>query len=192
MGKDREYCGAKKTHGGTCKQPAGLGTGHVGVGRCKFHGGATPAHEKAGAEEMVKRGLLFYGAPIDIDAHEALIWEVERTAGHVAYLDAQIAGFDWKEAKRAGMERDEFEIKVQQANTLYRAERKHMVNVCQAALAAGVDERRVRVAERTGAAIVKLLDGIFADLKLTKTQQRKAPGVVRKHLTVFEGGREAA
>jgi hypothetical protein len=28
--------------GETCSQPAGWGTDHVGTGRCRFHGGATP------------------------------------------------------------------------------------------------------------------------------------------------------
>ncbi|MFW5968953.1 MAG: hypothetical protein ACOCV2_15620 [Persicimonas sp.] len=37
-------CGAKtKSTGEPCQQPAGFGTDHVGEGRCKFHGGATPA-----------------------------------------------------------------------------------------------------------------------------------------------------
>lgn len=36
-------CGAKKRQGeGFCTRPAGWGTDHAGVGRCKFHGGATP------------------------------------------------------------------------------------------------------------------------------------------------------
>jgi len=38
------YCGARKrqpTHPGeTCRRPAGWGTWHPGVGRCKLHGGA--------------------------------------------------------------------------------------------------------------------------------------------------------
>jgi len=40
----REYCGAKKRQGaGTCRLRAGWATDHVGFGRCKLHGGATPA-----------------------------------------------------------------------------------------------------------------------------------------------------
>jgi len=36
-------CGAKtKGDGEPCKRPAGWGTDHPGVGRCKLHGGATP------------------------------------------------------------------------------------------------------------------------------------------------------
>jgi hypothetical protein len=35
-------CGARKRQGeGTCRRPAGWGTDHVGVGRCKLHGGST-------------------------------------------------------------------------------------------------------------------------------------------------------
>lgn len=36
-------CGAKKKQGpGNCAQKAGWGTDHVGQGKCKLHGGATP------------------------------------------------------------------------------------------------------------------------------------------------------
>ena len=36
------FCGAKTRAGTPCKRPAGWGTDHVGEGRCKLHGGATP------------------------------------------------------------------------------------------------------------------------------------------------------
>lgn len=37
-----QSCGAKTRRGTPCKKPAGWGTDHVGIGRCKLHGGATP------------------------------------------------------------------------------------------------------------------------------------------------------
>jgi hypothetical protein len=40
-----KYCGAlarSRGPGLTCRQVSGYGTDHVGQGRCKFHGGATP------------------------------------------------------------------------------------------------------------------------------------------------------
>jgi hypothetical protein len=38
-----EKCGAKKRGGpGLCTRPAGWGTDHAGVGKCKLHGGASP------------------------------------------------------------------------------------------------------------------------------------------------------
>lgn len=38
----RQHCGAKTRSGTPCTQVAGWGTQHVGVGRCKLHGGASP------------------------------------------------------------------------------------------------------------------------------------------------------
>lgn len=35
-------CGAKTRSGGVCKKQAGWGTDHLGEGRCRLHGGATP------------------------------------------------------------------------------------------------------------------------------------------------------
>lgn len=43
--EDGPYCGAKKKAargGGPCRQTAGAGTNHPGVGRCKWHGGNAP------------------------------------------------------------------------------------------------------------------------------------------------------
>lgn len=37
-----EKCGAKNKQGGTCQHEAGWGTWHVGEGKCKMHGGASP------------------------------------------------------------------------------------------------------------------------------------------------------
>ena len=39
---DYPKCGATTRAGHPCKRPAGSGTDHVGEGRCKHHGGATP------------------------------------------------------------------------------------------------------------------------------------------------------
>lgn len=49
-------CGAKNRSGGTCLQPAGWGTDHAGMGRCRFHGGATPV--KHGRYSTVKRDAI--------------------------------------------------------------------------------------------------------------------------------------
>ncbi len=41
-------CGAQtKGTGAPCRRPAGWGTDHAGVGRCKLHGGATPRGVKS-------------------------------------------------------------------------------------------------------------------------------------------------
>lgn len=41
--KDYDICGAKtKKDGSPCQKPAGWGTDHPGIGKCKLHGGASP------------------------------------------------------------------------------------------------------------------------------------------------------
>jgi len=48
-----EQCNARKRAGdGYCKLRAGHGTDHVGLGRCKFHGGTTPGQTKAIVDEL--------------------------------------------------------------------------------------------------------------------------------------------
>jgi hypothetical protein len=46
-------CGAKTRAGASCRRPAGWGTDHVGEGRCKLHGGASPI--KTGRYSTVAR-----------------------------------------------------------------------------------------------------------------------------------------
>lgn len=178
-----ERCGAKKTQGGICKQPAGHGTGHVGVGRCKFHGGATPTHEKAGAEEIMRRGHLWYGDPVDVEPHVALLQEVYRTAGHVAHLQREVGT---REINTDDTAVAKAEIAV--LRDLYKRERTHLVTVCQVALNAGVQERQVQLAEKMGELIAPVLAGILEDLDLTPKQRKSAPEVIGRHLRVLEGG----
>jgi len=54
-------CGAKTRSGGKCKQAAGWGTDHAGVGCCKLHGGSLPNHRASAAliiEERDARTML--------------------------------------------------------------------------------------------------------------------------------------
>lgn len=189
-----EKCGAKKTDGsGTCEQPAGLGTDHLGVGRCKFHGGATRSHERAGARELARRGLLWYGDPDpDADPGEALLEEVQRTAGHVAWLAKEISEREGPEEGAEPEEASAERLRLSSLRVLYREERDHLVRVCQVALNAGVEERRVRLAEQLGDQLANVLDAIFGELELTPKQRKQAPAIVRRHLFAIEGGREAA
>ncbi len=60
-GHGANHCGAKRRDGRLCEQPAGFGTQHVGIGRCKFHGGSTPTqvqHAAVVAEERSARTIL--------------------------------------------------------------------------------------------------------------------------------------
>lgn len=51
---DERYCFGRKKHGGVCRRPAGWGTSHVGMGRCKLHGGSTPTHVKSAENARIQ------------------------------------------------------------------------------------------------------------------------------------------
>lgn len=53
---DPKYCGAKKRQGeGHCRREAGWGTPHFGTGRCKLHGGCSPASRRKGELVLAER-----------------------------------------------------------------------------------------------------------------------------------------
>jgi hypothetical protein len=87
------FCGGKRRGGreGTCRRRAGSGTSHVGVGRCKVHGGSTRSHVIAAERKIARHTANIYGIPRHIDPGSGLIEEYWRTAGIVAGLDAKVA-----------------------------------------------------------------------------------------------------
>jgi hypothetical protein len=55
-------CGAKQTNkAGTCRQPAGLGTDHLGYGRCKFHAGASTGPKSEDGKRRASQNSRIHG-----------------------------------------------------------------------------------------------------------------------------------
>ncbi len=105
---------------------------------------------------------MTYGLPVKVSPTQALVDEIQWTAGHVAWLREPIQeleqqeltwgrteyregagekGAKWKSVDRAG------------ANVLldlYERERRHLVAVTTAALSAGIQERRVQIRRAAG------------------------------------------
>jgi hypothetical protein len=143
---------------------------------------------------MARRAVATYGLPREVDPGTALLEEVHRTAGHVAWLHEKVQEVDeadlvWGVVEEVDKGSGEFTgtdttsaAKPNVWLTLYQAERKHLTDVCKAALAAGIAERQVRLAEQQGALIVGLLQRIFDDLDLTAEQRALIPTVVPRHL----------
>lgn len=189
------HCGAKKRQGeGTCTRPAGWGTDHVGSGRCKLHGGSTPAGGKAAEREQAIAAVAMYGLPREIDPHAALLEELHRTAGHVAFLQQIIsAGELIREKSATGKRRT---VKLDQQTfaagdqpsvwmALYAAERKHLADVAKTCIQVGIAERQVALAEQQGHLIAQVLRGVLKDLGVA--DRPEVPDVVRRHLTLVAG-----
>jgi hypothetical protein len=188
----RDKCGGRKRDGsgGLCTRPAGWGTSHPGIGKCKLHGGSTPNHKTAARVVQARRDVATYGLPVDVEPGLALLQEVHRTAGHVAWLGAKVAELDeadlvWGVTEEVDKGASEFTgvdtTRAAKPNAwlqLYREERKHLVDVSAATVKAGVDKAIVKLTEQQGALIAGAISRILDGLELTPSQRALVPSVV--------------
>jgi hypothetical protein len=192
---EKPKCGAKKRQGdGCCRRPAGWGTDHPGAGCCKLHGGATESHRSAATEELARQAVITYGLPRDIAPTDALLEEVRYSAGHVAWLREQVAALEaqslvWGITEETQKNATEFSgtdtTRAAAMNMwldLYHKERRYLLDVTKAVIAAGVEERRVKLAEAQGSLLNDVIRRILARLSLTPDQSKLLPLVVPEEL----------
>lgn len=190
-------CGAKKREsrgGGTCQLAAGHGTPHPGVGTCKYHMGCTPAVVKSAMTKYARSAVETYGLSREIDPRDALMEEVWRTAGAVDWIQRKIQELDpdalvWgvTEFKEGTQDDKVLSVRTESATLnawvdLYQRERAHLVSVSKAAIGAGIEERKVRLAEQQGQMIGDAIRAILGDLNLDPTQQALVSTVVPNRL----------
>ena len=165
---------------------------------CAFHGGNAPQNKAAAqrrlAEEKALAALETYGRPVDTTPTEALLEEVRWTAGHVQWLRERVRELE-QQAVTWGMTETVEKTAGEWPGTdtthaaapnvwvdLYARERRHLLDVCKAAIQAGVEERRVRLAEQQGSLLAEVIRKILGDLDLSAEQQALVPEVVPRHL----------
>lgn len=190
-------CGAKRTGKsqsgpGVCCQPAGWGTDHPGIGHCKLHGGNTPNVEKADiTKHVMKEAIMTYGAPLDITPEQALLDEVHRTSGHVEWLRQRIATMGQEGKENAALHQfTQMGVVPSFWIQAYQDERRHLVQVCKAAITSGLQERQVRLAEQQGQMIASILQAFLQDQRMSFTQPQlnEAPHVIRELLMTIPRG----
>jgi hypothetical protein len=184
----------RSTDSGACTKAAMLGQ-EV----CASHGGKSRQNRAAGQRRETERKataiMQTYGRPIDTNATEALLDEVKWTAGYVAWLREQVGKLDeaaliWGKTKTTiqdvvipGVGLDQADGTTEEAKPhIYRQmlleERRHLVDVCKAAISAGIEERRVHLAEQQGALVADVIKRILDALHLTPQQLSLVPEVV--------------
>lgn len=165
-----------------CSRPAGWGTDHLGIGRCKLHGGNVPNHRQAAQTELAKRGVEAFGLPLNIEPHEALLQELHRTAGIVEFYQQQINALE-TEANMVGpvgtsgtaRDTDLEHTPKAEANIwirLHKEEREHLVRVAKTCIDAGIQERQVQIAEAQGALFANAIRGLLSALEINLTSPR--------------------
>jgi hypothetical protein len=126
---------------------------------------------------LAERAVVTYGLPRTVAPAVALLEEIARTAGHVDWLGKQVSGLDdpTADGSRPWVE-------------LYRLERRHLREVCRDAIAAGVAERQVTLAEQQGHLMASVITAVLAELQLTPDQRALVATVVPRHLRAVEAG----
>lgn len=148
----------------------------------------------------------FMGSPIDVDPHDAIVTAIRITAGEVKYCDEQIRRLSEDELFERPLETSiqqlpsgqwvQIEEKrtgeiISRWVTLRDDALANLVRYSKWAIEVGIDERRVRVAERVADVIAPLLTNLAADLNLSDEQRKLLPLAIDRNLRVLEAASES-
>lgn len=199
-----------------CGQPHARCTAHTRAGNpcgqkpmagqtvCRMHGGSAPQSLEAAQRRQLERQALLaaesFGLPREVDPHTALLEELHRTAGAVQWLGAIVADLErdevaWgrvKETRGTQLEKGAENGTTYQAVpnafvALWQVERKHLVDVSRACISAGIEERRVRLAESAGQQLAAVIRSVLDRLELSDGQRSLAVQVVPDELRRLAG-----
>lgn len=173
-------CGAHKKDGaGLCRNPAGMGTDHLGYGTCKYHMGCTPAVARGAhralladkVDEMKRLGVV----PANANPEEVLLQEVARAAGAVAYFDDLVAALEEDELlSPRGIVLTE----------MWNEQRRLLAQTAKSVVQAGLAKRTVQVQETQAALLVQIVLAVIGspELSLDSEQQSIARRLVASQL----------
>jgi len=170
-----QLCGfpVSPSQGTVCRNQAGQGTLHAGVGYCATH------QIVAAREQGVYLADLYRGAPTDPE--DALERQLAQSQSAIAVLTALVAEMPLRDLEATPEGRVAMRLLGQERDRLTRTA-KSMIDM-------DFRERQTGLAEKLSQPIVAVLEGVLADLRLNRDQQAAVGPIVRKHLALLEGGR---
>lgn len=205
-------CGRrKKENRGYCKFPAGFRTQHLGEGPCYLHGGFIPrVVERLALRRMVGH-IVQNGKWTEADGKLALDVEQQGKTGTALQrivsaqtsvpffqaLDAMmIESWDnFQELRQAAHaipleERDLRENRM--ILSRYDAERDRIARIAKDAIAAGVDERRVRIDEAKADKVLAVIQKALEAADLSSDQENQVRAAVADGLREIGSGAAAS
>lgn len=199
---DRSLCGGPRKGGrGPCGQPAGAGTPHLGIGRCKFHGGSTRSHVAAAQKIQMAAAVRSLGLRDDRPADEILLDELAWAAGHVAWLRGKVQELEpqrltWGVTEEVHKTATEFSgVDTTSAAVpsiwwvLYREAQKHLLEVLKVIKGFDLDERRLEFARaQVAPQIAVVIDQFVRALGLTPEQAGRVPAALEAAVRSFLTG----
>lgn len=196
------FCGANRSSragvGASCRRPAGWGTDHAGWGKCKLHGGCTPAHGRAVALAQARQVATLFGVPRDdVDEISGLTEELQRSAGLIDVYEAMCAqlmpdevvfGVLSTEETRPAIGDDGEDIAPTEVKTrsgaalhvwvkLLNEERDRFTRLCESMVKLNLATRQVEYTQSQVSAMVTML--LSPDLGLSEEQRRVAARMLR-------------
>jgi hypothetical protein len=127
--------------------------------------------------EAAKAQAVRYGAEQGINPFMALLSEVRRAAGHVAWLGVKVAEAPTDEALL-----DEWGPWLR----LYQKERAALLKASETAVRLGLAERVVKVEERRAELVARVLLATLEALDLPPEIRDRAPAVLRDQLLALD------
>lgn len=179
------YCGGK-LHGrdGTCTLPAGWGTDHLGVGRCRKHFGNAPNVVKAAREQELNAQAAAELARLGVASVTDPLAELGRLAGQaVAWKDRmaakvnELAEIRYEDAKGAEQLRSEI--------ALWERALDRCAAVLTAMARLGIDERLAAIRQRTADMLERALDTALEASGLGLDERSRAREVFRSKLIIL-------
>lgn len=175
------YCDGPLRHReGTCTRPAGWGTPHPGIGRCKLHGGSTPSHVKAAqkvAAEVVLRKVWNLDAAPVTDSVGALQRLAGRLEAAVDAIGAELAvGEPCECCGRGGVELDGVN-----ASAWIRAVRESRTALVEMERL-GIASRGLEINEKLAGELSSVIRRVLDRLQLNEKQLVLVPVVVPEEL----------
>lgn len=178
-----------------------------GADVCRYHGGAAGQVRAAAAtraqEAAAARELARLGRPVEIHPSDALLDLVHWTAGEVQFwrqrvvdlADRDEAALTWGKKSSVRKTSGQWPGKdttsaaaPHVAYVMLTDASNRLAGYCAAALKAGVEERRVRLAEQQGDLVAEAIRRILDALNLTPEQQTLVSKVVPAQLRLIAGG----
>lgn len=189
-------CSAKRRNGEGCGAWA-----VKGATVCRMHGGSSPQARAAAArrvqEEKAAKAAQRLAQPIETDPSQALLDLVSSAAGEVAYWRNRVDEIQDRDEKRLtsgltkiteGKDRGGVTT-LRTVETVAAIEyrmwvdaQERLARYATAALRAGVEERRVRIAEDQGALVAQVIRRILDRLDLSEWQAEMVGSIVPEEL----------
>lgn len=161
----------------------------AGAQVCRLHGGSAP---QVKAKAAVRAEVMSWGlGDVHVDPGETLLRLVSQAATraqrYAAELEDLVAESPNLRSALVAEAHGEFGPVgeyIRGLAVLEAAERDRCAGFAAKAIAAGLAERTVRLAERQGELLAQALRAVLGELELSAEQRAAVPGLLRRHLHV--------